>query len=218
MDNKMMKCNGGNMVIKRCCDVLRIAIGITMLALLLAGNANAATITVNASGGGDYLKIQKAINASSNGDTILVYSGIYHENVNITKQLTLRGIGNPVVDAGGSGSAITLSANGITLEGFKATGSGNDQEAGIRVTSFNNTLTGNKASKNYNGIYLDMSCNNTLTGNNALNNNYGISLYESSVKYGIYLSSSSNNTIRGNIDGISLSSSSSNTLTGNNGG
>src|SRR4030066_2147947 len=144
------------MVMKKCCGVLRIAVGITILGLLLVGNANAANLTVCPSGCA-YSSIQDAIKASSNGDTILVKSGTYIENVKVNKQLTLRGIGNPVVDAGGSGSAITLAANGITLEGFKATGSGNDQEAGIRVTSFNNTLTGNKASKNYYGIYLDMS-------------------------------------------------------------
>ena len=53
------------------------------------------------------------------GDIIVVRSSIYHENVNVTKQLTLSGIdtgsGKPVVDAGG-GSAITLSADEITLE------------------------------------------------------------------------------------------------------
>ena len=55
--------------------------------------------------------------------------------MNVTKKLNLRGIGNPVVDAAGSGSAITLAANGITLEGFTVTGSGFDREAGIRVIS-----------------------------------------------------------------------------------
>jgi parallel beta-helix repeat protein len=138
------------MVMKKCCGVhaLGIVVGITMLALLLAGSANATTFTVNASGGGDYTRIQAAIDNASAGDTILVYSGIYHENVNVTKQLTLRGIGNPVVDAAGSGSAITLAAHGITLEGFTATGSGFNPEVGIRVTSSNNTLTGNNASNN----------------------------------------------------------------------
>jgi plastocyanin len=47
----------------------------------------------------NYTKIQDAINASSEGDTILVYSGTYYENVNVNKQLTLGGIGMPVVDA-----------------------------------------------------------------------------------------------------------------------
>src|SRR4030067_183410 len=166
------------MVMKKCCGVhsLRIVGGITMLALLLAGSANATTFTVNASGGGNYSRIQDAINASSNGDTILVKSGTYFENVKVNKKLTIRGIGNPVVDAGGSGSAITLSANGITLEGFTATGSGyhyyDSPEAGIKVTSSNNTLSDNNASNNGNdinyygyGITLRSSNNNKLSGN-----------------------------------------------------
>jgi nitrous oxidase accessory protein len=67
---------------------LRIAVGITMLALLLAGGANAATLTVNASGGADYTRIQDAVNAASNGDTITVAAGTYNENVVVNKSLS----------------------------------------------------------------------------------------------------------------------------------
>src|SRR3990170_243842 len=108
----------------------RIAIGITILGLLLAGSANAATLMVCQSGC-VYSSIQAAVNPSSSGDTILVQSGTYYENVNVTKQLTLRGIGMPVVDAGGSGSTITLSADGIILEGFTVIVSGDFPEAGL---------------------------------------------------------------------------------------
>ena len=173
---------------KKCCGVhaLGIVVGITMLALLLACSANAATITVNANGGGDYTRIQDAIDNASAGDTILVYSGTYYENVNVNKQLILCGIGNPVVDAAGSGSAITLAANGTTLEGFTATGSGYP-EAGIKVTSSNNTMTGNNAYNNLKGIYLRLYSNhNKLTDNNASNNVYGIYLRQSSTSNKIY--------------------------------
>jgi parallel beta-helix repeat protein len=201
---------------------LRIAFGITMLALMLAGVSSAATFTVNASGGADYTKIQDAIDNATSGDTIEVHAGSYFENVNITRKITLRGIGMPVVDAGGNGNVITLSENGIRLEGFTATESAGYRiqqlpGAGILVTSNNNTLTGNNASNNGIGIYMSGS-NNTLIGNSASNNYYG--KYSNDAGDGIRLVSS-NNTLIDNIAsnngeyGIYLSGS-NNTLIGNN--
>ncbi|NJD54076.1 MAG: hypothetical protein FIB07_14570 [Candidatus Methanoperedens sp.] len=217
-----------NMFANKSCGghALRIAVGITMMTiLLLAGGAGAATLTVDDSGGANYTRIQDAIDNASAGDTILVYSGTYFGNVNVNKRLILRGIGRPVVDARGSGSAITLAADEIILEGFTATRA----TIGISVTSNNNTLIGNNASSNTgyyrysgNGIYLYSSSNNTLIRNNA-NSNTG-----TSGSNGIYLYSSRNNTLIGNNassntgyrlysgHGIYLDYSSNNTLIGNN--
>lgn len=51
------------MIMKKCCGghALRIVVGITMLSLLPKGDADAVIITVNASGGRDYTRIQDAI-------------------------------------------------------------------------------------------------------------------------------------------------------------
>ena len=221
-------CEGGR--------ALRIAIGITVLVLLLAGSANAATLAVCKTGC-VYSSIQDGINAASNADIVIVYSGTYYQNVTVNKRLTLRGIGQPIVDAGGNESAITLAANGITLEGFTAILDQNVawKYPGINVSSNNNTLSGNIASNMIIGISLSSSSNNnTLSSNTANHNQYGIYLQSSSNntissntatnngQYGISLSSSSNNTLVGNdasnnnYGGISLSSSSNNTLIGNN--
>ena len=176
-----------------------------------------------------YTTIQAAINNATPGDEIRVDSGIYPENVNVTKQLTLRGIGMPVVDANGSGSAITLSANGSTLEGFTATGY---PDAGIKVTSNNNTLIGNNDNMTSGGIgiYLSSSSNNTLRGNvmgssdaiylSSSNNNILINNSASGFFTGISLFSSSNNNLSynfagGMLYGISMQSSDNNTLIGN---
>jgi uncharacterized repeat protein (TIGR01451 family) len=178
-----------------------------LVLILLMDCAGAATLIVP----GDYSTIQAAINAASTGDTILVNSGTYYENVDVNKQLTLRGVGSPVVDAGGSGNAIILSADGCILEGFVARNSapGNYE---IGVMSSYNTITGNTATGNGYGIFLYSYCNNnTITGNTATGNSY----------FGIYLSSDCNsNTITGNTAtdngyGIFLTSSSGNTLSGN---
>ncbi|KAB2948343.1 MAG: cell surface protein [Candidatus Methanoperedens nitroreducens] len=139
--------------------------------------------------GCDYTSIQAAIDAANPGNTIIVRSGTYYENVNISKQLILRGFGSPVVDARGSGSAIKLSADGIILEGFTVTGGASYLEAGIKIISNNNTLSGNNANSNSLGIFLDSSNYNNITSNNISNStSVGIKVYDTST----------NNTISGN--------------------
>jgi parallel beta-helix repeat protein len=189
-------------------------VSVTILVLCFAGTASATNWSVDGSGGADFTRIQDAINNASAGDTILVYSGVYYENVVLGKSVTLKGNGQPVVDANGSDTAITLTADEITLVGFNATNSLSSWgDVGIKVTSNNNNIAGNNVSNNWCGIILyDPSNNNTITGNNVSNNNGG----------GILLSYSSNNTITGNnvsnnsLVGIFLASSSNNRIRGNN--
>ena len=120
----------------------RLILAVTILVLCFVGTASATNWSVDASGGADFIGIQEAINNASVNDTILVHSGVYYENVVVNKSVTLKGINLPVVDAGGEGSAITLTADGITLVGFNVTG-GPWGCAAINVTSNNNTITGN---------------------------------------------------------------------------
>lgn len=198
---------------------LRITVGIMMLGLLLAGGSGAATITVNASGGADFTRIQDAINAASNGDKIMVGTGIYNENVDVNKQLLLKGVdtgnGKPVVDAGKKGDAITLSADWITLEGFNATNA-SSWYSGIMINSNHSIVIGNDVSRNNQGIFLYYSNNNNISANNATSNGAGFFLYSSTNNtlhdnnacnniYAIYLFSNtydvptSNNTIYNNF-------------------
>ena len=185
----------------------------------------------NLNTGENFSTIQAAIddNDTKDGHTIRVYSGVYYENVVVNKPVTLIGNGQPVVDASGRGSAITLTADGITLIGFTATNSGREIDAGITVTSSNNISTGNNASSNDVGIRFWYSSNNIITGNNISNSYNGICLEYSnnntitgntffSNDVGIYLSySSNNNTIAGNNvsnnrDGIALRNSRNNKI------
>ena len=165
----------------------------------------------NINKGTNYTTIQAAIDDASPGDEIHVDSGTYYENVDITKQLTLRGVdtngGVPKVDAGGSGNAITLNADGILLEGFTARNGDN----GIKIISSNNILIGNNASNNNDiGLQLCYSNNNILSYNNATGNYHGIEL-----SYSINNTLTSNNVFYNSESGIELGYSSNNTLIDN---
>ncbi|KUK43458.1 MAG: Cell surface protein, partial [Methanothrix harundinacea] len=139
---------------------------------------------------GDFAGIQEAIDAASPGDLIVVDGGIYRENVNVTKRLTLRGLNMPVVDAGENGSAIILSADGIVLEGFslKNSGVGTAQPAGITVRSDDNAILNNTVTDSWNGISLWDSKGNVVRDNHVSYNTWA----------GIYLENSTNNVIANN--------------------
>jgi len=213
-----------------------LIVSVTIFVLSLVGTASATNWSVDGSGGADFSGIQEAINKASVGDTIIVHSGVYYENVVVNKSVTLKGIGYPVVDAGGEENAIMLCADGITLVGFIVTNSGSlwNNAAGIKVTSNSNNISCNNASNNWEGIVLRESSNNTITGNDAGNNYmYGICLDHSSNNtitgnnvnnnnwYGICIDFSSNintisgNTVSNNNEGIIIWNSSSNTIKGN---
>ncbi len=163
--------------------------------------------------GARYSKIQDAIDAANSGDTIRVKSGTYSENINVDKRIFLLGWntggGDPIVDAGNRGSAITFSAgsNGTDLEGFKIR---NSNDAGIKVNSNDNYIGFVSASNNKYGILLKSASNCSVVASIFSNNDYGIYLDSSNDSpeiwrntamnnnYGIYLISSSNNDIQGN--------------------
>lgn len=139
--------------------------------------------------------IQDAINAAMPGSTIDVGAGNYRESINVTKPLRLIGTGLPTVDAGGVGSAITISADGVVLQGFKAV---NAAESGIDVLSSGNMIRDNFVEDNQGyGINLYFAGNNTLADNVATGNGFGIYLGDFSQNNTVR-----NNTVRENSYGI----------------
>jgi len=67
----------------------------------------------------DFASIQAAVNAAAPEDTIIVHDGTYVENVNIDKPLTLKSASKPIIDGSQAGPCITISADGVTVEGFE---------------------------------------------------------------------------------------------------
>ncbi|MEA1866325.1 MAG: S-layer protein domain-containing protein, partial [Euryarchaeota archaeon] len=140
------------------------------------------TLTVDDSGGADYTSIQAAIDASGSGDMIIVYNGTYHENVKVNKQLTLIGIGMPVVDGGWDDCTIRVTANYCTIDGFRVIHGRSYywNDAGISVSSYGNAIRNNSIHDNGVGIHLNGADSSTLTNNTVSDNSCGIRMYYSS--------------------------------------
>ncbi|HEY3362203.1 MAG TPA: NosD domain-containing protein [Methanosarcina sp.] len=74
-----------------------ISVVLILFLIIISSTASAATLNVGPKE--KYKTIQDAVNHAHEGDTIIVNSGTYHENVNITKSsLTFLGKGYPKVD------------------------------------------------------------------------------------------------------------------------
>jgi parallel beta-helix repeat protein len=144
------------------------------------------TITVCPQGC-QYAKIQEAINAASEGDTIQVKAGTYQENLQIIKRLTLQGEGKDKVTI--QGTVTILSTKLVTLSGFTVKGgqgvyiedsttvvfSDNafveSTAEGLRARSSSITLRGNLISRNKShGLLLVLGSKALITGNTITSN------------------------------------------------
>lgn len=77
--------------------------------------------------------IQSGINIVAADGTVHVAAGTYSEHITITKSLTLQGSSDPspIIDGGGAGTAVTISASGVTVTGFTI----QNASTGIAATS-----------------------------------------------------------------------------------
>jgi len=182
---------GCNMTEKELTVRLTFAMLLTAFVLLLvlaAGTreTEGKTITVDDSGGADYEKIQDAIDASEDGDTVKVYEGQYEENVVVDKKIDLIGNGSETttVDGGGSGDVVAVSSDWVNLTGFAVSNGG---DAGIELDTVQYcTLQNNSCNESITGIKLLDCSNNVIQNNTCLRND----------DHGIHLDSSSSNRIR----------------------
>lgn len=174
---------------------------------------NGTTLYVGGNETEKYSYIQDAINDSSDGDTIFVYSGVHFENILINKSIELIGENKntTIINGSGYGDVLYISADYVKIRGFNIQNSGYD--AGIDIHSNYNSITNNIITNNtYAGISLQNSDNNDINDNIiSYNDEIGI----------VLMYSSNNNTISGNIiinnspDGIELSTGGYNVISDN---
>jgi parallel beta-helix repeat protein len=133
---------------------------------------------VSKSGQGDYNTISKAVDNADDGDIIYVWEGVYVENFEIDKEITL--IGNNSEDTiiespSSSEDVIHIEGDKITISGFTIRNGRNGVYL-YRGASHNNITLCNITENTMNGIYLYWSpSNNKFIGNDIYSNdNHGI--------------------------------------------
>ena len=189
-----------------------------------AKTADAADLHVGS--GQTYATIQAAVNAANpaGGDTIIVHSGNYTENISITKSCTIQsesGFDTTFVHTTGADkNGFGVSADNVTIDGFSVYGATEAGWAGIylesgtsQCTIINNRCGWDSSHNNFDGIRVYKSNNNTISSNICNNNiRAGIlsdannSAYNSisqntcnNGRYGIWLLNSNSNTVYSNI-------------------
>jgi nitrous oxidase accessory protein len=152
--------------------------------------------------------IQQTINQASDGDTILIEPGIYHEkNLLVNKSIVLKGIDFPVLDGESKYEIISIKSSYVTIDGFKVIHSGSgtlEDPAGIKIyDSHNVTIINNKLHDTFFGIYTQYG-KNCIIKNNTLQS-YAVA--EQQIGNGIHCWKCDSmqiigNTISGHRDGI----------------
>ncbi|MBL0359166.1 MAG: nitrous oxide reductase family maturation protein NosD [Chitinophagaceae bacterium] len=152
--------------------------------------------------------ITAAVSVAKNGDTVLVDKGIYFEkNLVISKQIVLKGIGHPVLDAEKKYENISIKADNVTVDGFLLQHTGVSSMidyAAIKIYNTHNiSIINNIINDAFFGIYSQygIHClikNNVLTATakNEQESGNGIHCWKSDSIQII------GNTISGHRDGI----------------
>ncbi len=187
------------------------------LLALAAGRAEAAELRV---GPGGYSTVTAAIQAAAPGDVIRIAAGHYRETIVLSKPLTLIGEGMPILDGGGSGDVIHVSAPDCRISGLHVTGSGKEaltDSAAIKLTAPGAVVSDNLLDRSLFGIYLN-SVQHAVIRDNEIR---GIAELPTGDRGdGIHLFDSphnriSNNRIAVTRDGIYFNASPFNQLSGN---
>ncbi len=99
-----------------------LAVGVWVILLGATARASDSDASVSVCPSGcDFSRIQAALDAAANGDTVVVGAGTYTETLNIAKRVSLRGVdpGVTIIDGGGQGPVVSINSGiGVVISNF----------------------------------------------------------------------------------------------------
>ena len=127
----------------------------------------------------NYEKIQSAIDAAKEFDTIRVKNGLYKEHIQVNKPLKILGEGSPVIQWNGGGHIVLIGQTyNVVFAGFILDGSGNTHWAGIRgEQSTNITVTNNTIINGHRGIWFWDTQYCSFRDNHLYGNTYNLEVW-----------------------------------------
>ncbi len=161
------------------------------------------TLYVGGDGPNNYTYIQDAIDNASDGDTIFVYSGIYHENIIVDKSIIILGENaeETIIVGNGYENVVNITTDNAIIKNFGIRNSGSlyagigivgcynkvincnisSNAIGVLALSSNNEILNCKFFDNAQAIDMRYSNENIVLNCSILKNGNGVRLYESSL-------------------------------------
>ncbi|MFZ2074916.1 MAG: protein kinase [Methanoregula sp.] len=176
----------------------KVLLALFLATFLLAGPVPAKVITY--SGNGTAGTIQTLIENSSNGDSIFLAGGTYEGNIVIDRSLVFGALDStnpPRIITSGPGAGLTLSADGITINGVAILG---NASTGLQILSDDNRISGSTITGHGTGVVFTSASHNVLSGNIIEGNSVGIDLDRSSGSNLFYF-----NAFNNTLDAVSQS-------------
>jgi nitrous oxidase accessory protein len=166
--------------------------------------------------------IAETLAQAEEGDTLRLSPGIYAETLVLSRPVTIDGQGQATLDGQGTGSVITVTGPGVTVQNLTIIGSGSDHkeiDSGVQLTKtatapqiLNNVLIGNLYGVDIHGAKNSLVQGNRIEGR--------LDRHMNARGNGVYVwnapgSVVDNNDIQYGRDGIFVNSSKKNTFTNN---